>query len=215
MTSSTIIRHKFVPTYKSVDEIDLIKLNNFVQNAKKLFLLSGAGLSTESGIPDYRSEGVGLYSRTNHKPMQHSDFLKSSEKRKIYWARNYASWPIFSSFKPNISHQLLSNWEKKAKIFHHVTQNVDGLLIKAGCMRLTELHGSSYKVKCLNCEFKLTRDSMQLLIKSQNPNWMENSDELAPDNDVRLSDEQIKHFCVPSCPNCKKDLLKPEIGICY
>ena len=145
--------------------------------------------------------------------MQHADFMSSSDKRKMYWARNYASWPLFSSFKPNVSHQTLSDWERRGKIFHHVTQNVDGLLIKAGCKRLTELHGSSYKVKCVNCGFQLTRDSMQLLLKSVNPNWSEKSTELAPDNDVKLSDKQVQGFKVPDCPCCKKDLLKPDLGL--
>ena len=64
--------------------------------------------------------------------MQHSEFCSSSSKRQIYWARNYVSWPIFSSFKPNISHKILADWEKKNKVYHHVTQNVDGLLVKSG-----------------------------------------------------------------------------------
>lgn len=206
-----VIKHKFVPVYKAASDADLGRVNEFVRNAKKLFVVTGAGLSTESGIPDYRSEGVGLYSRTNHKPMQHSDFLSSSDKRKMYWARNYASWPMFSSFKPNKSHLTLADWEKKGKIWHHVTQNVDGLMKKSGSIRLTELHGTSYKVKCLGCDFRLTRDSMQKLIESHNADWSEESADIAPDNDVRLTNEQVKSFKLPDCPKCKKDLLKPDI----
>jgi len=206
-----VIKHKFVPVYKAATNGDLNLVNDFVRNAKRLFVVTGAGISTESGIPDYRSEGVGLYSSTNHKPMQHQDFIKSSEKRKMYWARNYASWPMFSSFKPNKTHLTLANWEKKGKIWHHVTQNVDGLMKKSGSLRLTELHGTSYKVKCLNCDFKLTRDSMQKLIESNNPNWSEQSNEIAPDNDVRLTNEQVKTFNLPICPQCKTDMLKPDI----
>lgn len=207
----SIIKHKFVPAYKALSDIDSLKINKFVKDAQKLFVVSGAGLSTESGIPDYRSEGVGLYSTTNHKPMQHHDFVSSPIKRQIYWARNYASWPLFSSFRPNSAHRTLAEWEKKGKIFHHVTQNVDGLLVKSGSIRLTELHGTSYKVMCLSCDFKMSRDSMQRLIHSVNPEWDEKSPEIAPDNDVRLSDEQVKSFKVPNCPKCKKDMLKPEI----
>lgn len=207
----SIIKHKYVPVYKSICEADLNKINDFIKNTKNLFIVSGAGLSTESGIPDYRSEGVGLYSRTDHKPMQFSDFVKSADRRQMYWARNYVSWPIFSSFKPNPAHKTLVDWEKKGKIFHHVTQNVDGLLKKSGSIRLTELHGTSYKVMCMNCDFKLTRDSMQTLLKAHNPNWNEKSDELAPDNDVKLSDEQCKKFKNPDCPQCSKALLKPDI----
>ncbi len=143
--------------------------------------------------------------------MQHQDFVSSPVKRQIYWARNYASWPIFSAFTPNISHRTLANWEKKGKVYHHVTQNVDGLLVKSGSIKLTELHGTSYKVMCLNCDFKMSRDSMQRLIHSKNPNWNERSVDIAPDNDVRLSDEQVKTFKVPECPKCKTDMLKPDI----
>jgi NAD+-dependent protein deacetylase sirtuin 4 len=149
------------------------------------------------------------------RPMQHNDFCTSANKRKIYWARNYVSWPIFSSFKPNINHKILTDWEKKGKVHHHVTQNVDALLVKSGCLKLTELHGSSYKVKCLDCDFKLSRDSMQKLIQSINPVWsIETEDEINinPDNDVRLSPEQIENFQVPKCPKCKSDRLKPDIG---
>lgn len=143
--------------------------------------------------------------------MQHKDFISSSSKRQLYWARNYASWPIFSSFKPNPTHRILADWEKKCKIHHHVTQNVDGLMKKSGSLRLTELHGTSYKVMCCSCDFKMTRDSMQKLIQTHNPGWDERSGDIAPDNDVRLSDEQVKTFKVPECPKCKKDMLKPDI----
>lgn len=101
---------------------------------------------------------------------------------------------------------------KKGKVYHHVTQNVDSLLVKAGCLRLTELHGTSYKVQCMDCDFRLTRDAMQILIESQNPNWNQKSDDLSPDNDVKLTDEQIKDFKTPTCPKCKNDRLKPQVG---
>jgi len=164
------------------------------------------------GIPDYRSEGVGLYAARNHKPIEYSEFLKSSEKRKIYWARNYVSWPIFSSFKPNLTHRLLAEWERARKVYYHATQNVDGLLIKAGCRQLTELHGTSYFVKCLNCDFYMSREAMQILIKSYNPNWFAQSTDLSPDNDVYLNHEQVKDFVIPKCPKCSLDKLKPDLG---
>lgn len=144
--------------------------------------------------------------------MDHSEFLKSSSRRQRYWARNYASWPIFSSFSPNFTHFTLADWEKRGKIHHHATQNVDSLLIKAGCKRLTELHGTSYKVICLDCDFKMTRDAMQILTKSLNQNWNITSGQINPDNDVFLSEEQIKTFVLPKCPKCKGDKLKPEVG---
>lgn len=149
--------------------------------------------------------------------MQYSEFLSSSNRRKIYWARNYVSWPLFSSFKPNLSHYILSDWEKRNKAYYHVTQNVDSLLVKAGCLKLTELHGTSYKVSCLDCDFRLTREAMQVLIKSQNPQWTIMPqvllNDISPDNDVRLTDEQIQDFNTPKCPRCNNDRLKPEVGM--
>ena len=108
---------------------------------------------------------------------------------------------------------ILAGWEKKGKVHYHVTQNVDSLLVKAGCSKLTELHGSSYKVVCINCDFRMTRESMQILINSQNPDWSVFSDDLNPDNDVKLSEEQMKDFILPSCPKCNHDTLKPDLGI--
>lgn len=164
------------------------------------------------GIPDYRSEGVGLYAKSNRRPIQYRDFMMSPKRRQMYWARNYVSWPRFSSFLPNSTHLTLAQWERRGKVHYHVTQNVDSLLIKAGCRHLTELHGSSYHVRCIDCLFSLTRESMQLLIAHTNPNWSAESFEFAPDNDVVLSDEQVSTFVVPRCPSCGHDRLKPDVG---
>jgi NAD-dependent deacetylase sirtuin 4 len=204
---------KFVPKSKPADQKDVENLQRLMTNTKNLFVVTGAGISTESGIPDYRSEGVGLYARSDKRPIQHADFMKSAKRRQVYWARNYTSWPLFSSFKPNINHYKMYEWEQKGKIHYHVTQNVDSLLRKAGCMKLTELHGTSYKVKCMDCHTNFTREAIQILIKSQNPNWTEISDlELSADNDVLLSDEQVENFNTPKCPICHHDRLKPEVG---
>lgn len=135
----------FVPSSSSVDRSSLEQLQAFVSQASRLFVLTGAGLSTESGIPDYRSEGVGLYARTNRRPMQHAEFMRSSKARQRYWARNYAGWPLFSSHLPNSAHHALRNWEEKGKVHWLVTQNVDALHSKAGHQRLTELHGCSHR----------------------------------------------------------------------
>ena len=215
----------FVPKGEEIDGDKLAALRHLISKAKNVFVLSGAGLSTASGIRDYRSEGVGLYSVSSSRPMNYSDFLKSDERRRMYWARNSASWPIFSQFQPNTSHRILASWEKRGKVFHHTTQNVDSLLLKAGCTKLTELHGSLFKVRCLNCDFKMSREAMQLLIKAANPEWhrvfaeaanaashASLNKQQAPDGDTLLSPEQMKSFVLPECPQCKKYLLKPEVS---
>ena len=106
---------------------------------------TGAGISTESGIPDYRSEGVGLYARSSNRPVQYQDFVKHAYIRQRYWARNYVGWPKFGYFLPNSSHKTLALWEKAGKLHWLVTQNVDALHYKAGSTKVTELHGSAHR----------------------------------------------------------------------
>ena len=121
------------------------KLDDFVAAHDNLFALTGAGISTESGIRDYRSEGVGLYAVSRQRPIQYGDFLKSAENRRRYWARNYAGWAEFSSREPNVTHLALAQLEKLGVIHWHVTQNVDSLHSKAGSRKVTELHGCAHR----------------------------------------------------------------------
>ena len=125
------------------DEEILSQLRDFVHRSRRLFVLTGAGISTESGIRDYRSDGVGLYAISNERPVQHQDFVKSALRRQRYWARNYAGWPVFSLHMPNQGHRILVDLERAGKLHWLVTQNVDSLHSKAGSLRLTELHGAS------------------------------------------------------------------------
>ena len=106
----------FVPRCKEATAEEIAQLEEFVSRSKRLFVLTGAGISTESGIPDYRSEGVGLYATSKSRPVQYADFLKSAEIRQRYWARNYVGWPRFSSFEPNEAHKVLKHWELIGKI---------------------------------------------------------------------------------------------------
>ncbi|KAH9525417.1 NAD-dependent protein lipoamidase sirtuin-4 [Bulinus truncatus] len=206
----TVENSKYIPTCNDIDESQLMHLQDFILENPKLFILTGAGISTESGIPDYRSEGVGRYATSTNRPVQYNDFLKSAAARQRYWARNFIGWPHFSSFLPNRSHYILSDWEKTGKIHWLVTQNVDALHYKAGSQKVTELHGSAHRVICLSCEFQLSRHAMQDFITELNPNWSAEVIGVAPDGDVDLTSDQIKNFKVPECPKCK-GILKPEI----
>lgn len=209
-TSSAAAHLSFVPRCDGPTDEQSAKLQDFIHKSHRLFVLTGAGISTESGIPDYRSEGVGLYATSKNRPVQYADFLKSAEIRQRYWARNYVGWPRFSSFEPNDSHKILSKWEQKGKVHWLVTQNVDALHYKAGSTRLTELHGSAHRVICLSCNHRLTRNEMQDLIRRLNPSWHAHSVQMAPDGDVSLSQEQVTGFKVPECYSCG-GILKPEI----
>ncbi|XP_076012629.1 NAD-dependent protein lipoamidase sirtuin-4, mitochondrial [Genypterus blacodes] len=200
----------FVPACSSIEDHSLEQLQAFVSRAARLFVITGAGLSTESGIPDYRSEGVGLYARTDRRPMQHAEFLRSAKSRQRYWARNFAGWPQFSSHKPNSAHEVLQRWEEKGKLHWLVTQNVDALHSKVGQKRLTELHGCTHRVLCLGCGVVSPREELQRRFSALNPDWRLQAGAVAPDGDVFLEDEKVLHFRVPSCQDCG-GILKPEV----
>lgn len=163
------------------------------------------------GIPDYRSEGVGLYERSNHKPIQHPEFVKSSATRKRYWARNFVGWPKFSSVKPCHTHYKLAKMERESRLNHIVTQNVDNLHGKSGSKKVIELHGNGYKVICLGCDYSTPRHDFQLILNQLNPHLRDTSIlTMRPDGDVELSDEDVEKFFVPDCPDCG-GALKPHI----
>ncbi|GFO08611.1 NAD-dependent protein deacylase [Plakobranchus ocellatus] len=204
---------RFIPLCSNPSASDLAKLQKFLDMHPSIFVLTGAGLSTESGIPDYRSEGVGLYATSPNRPVQYVDFLKSSQIRQRYWARNYIGWPRFSSFQPNRCHYILSDWERKGRIHWLVTQNVDALHYKAGSQRVTELHGSTHRVLCLSCNYRITRHAFQTMIDEANRNWSLDIPTVMadrPDGDVDLDSDVIKEFVVPPCPSCG-GILKPEV----
>ncbi|XP_038056575.1 NAD-dependent protein lipoamidase sirtuin-4, mitochondrial-like [Patiria miniata] len=200
----------FVPNSSAVSKTALEKLQDFVSASKKLFVLTGAGMSTESGIPDYRSEGVGLYARSNNRPITYQDFLRSPSRRRRYWARNFVGWPRFSSVLPNASHWTFAEWERAGKVHWLVTQNVDALHTKAQSRRVIELHGCSARIVCLSCAQKTTRDELQQRMRDVNPQFNSESQAIAPDGDVILSDEAVAGFTVPSCSQCR-GMLKPDL----
>ncbi|XP_045390634.1 NAD-dependent protein lipoamidase sirtuin-4, mitochondrial isoform X1 [Lemur catta] len=200
----------FVPPSPPLDPQKVKELQRFITLSKRLFVMTGAGISTESGIPDYRSENVGLYARTDRRPIQHRDFVQSAPIRQQYWARNFVGWPQFSSHQPNPAHWALSNWEKLGKLHWLVTQNVDALHTKAGSRRLTELHGCMHRVLCLDCGEQTPRGVLQERFQILNPAWSAEAHGVAPDGDVFLSDEQVRSFQVPSCVRCGGP-LKPDV----
>ncbi|KAM9331408.1 NAD-dependent protein lipoamidase sirtuin-4, mitochondrial [Gastrophryne carolinensis] len=216
-TSASLVRcnahlsaAEYVPVCPPPDPNEVEQLQEFVLRSQRLFVMTGAGISTESGIPDYRSEGVGLYARTDRRPIQHAEFVKSQAARRRYWARNFVGWPQFSSHQPNASHVALQNWENAGKLHWLVTQNVDALHAKAGQCRLTELHGCTHRVICLGCQTVTKRSELQERFIALNPSWNEQAYGVAPDGDVFLTDEQVSNFRVPSCDKCG-GILKPEV----
>lgn len=191
-------------------------LDQFINQNKKVIVLTGAGISTESGLPDYRSAGVGLYDSKNHKPVQHLEFITSDARRKSYWCRNYFAWDRFKETKPNVAHVTLKKWQDLSKVDYIVTQNVDRLHQKAGSVNVIELHGSGFLIKCLSCDFRMSRLEFQEVLHSCNPSlkdlMIHNPQEvIRPDGDIMLSDDIISSFHVPKCLNCSNGILKPDI----
>ncbi|KAK5638290.1 hypothetical protein RI129_012585 [Pyrocoelia pectoralis] len=202
---------QFVPKHSPPTEFDISIFKSFIDRSRKLFVLTGAGISTESGIPDYRSETVGLYARSNHKPVQYKQFLDSPLVRQRYWARNYVGWERFSNAQPNVIHHWLKDWEvDHNRISTLVTQNVDNLHRKAGSCNVIELHGTAYKVVCLNCSNSYNRHTIQQIMHESNSEMNETTTMIRPDGDVEISEDRIAHFKPPMCNRCG-GILKPDI----
>ncbi|GAA0162553.1 histone modifying enzyme [Lithospermum erythrorhizon] len=190
--------------------------------SKKLVVLTGAGISTESGIPDYRSPN-GAYS-TGFKPITHQEFLRSSKARRRYWARSYAGWRRFTASKPSPAHVSLASLENFGRVSFTITQNVDRLHHRAGSNPL-ELHGTVYTVVCTNCSFSVPRNIFQDQVKDLNPKWAEAIENLEydsrsdksfgmkmrPDGDIEI-DEKFweEEFHIPICESCS-GILKPDV----
>jgi len=200
-----------VPQHLPCTEDDVKALKEFIDLGKNILVLTGAGISTESGLPDYRSKDVGVFDRKNYKPIQYQDFLKSRETRKRYWARNFAAWPTFSSIVPNATHRILKNMEDQNIVRSIITQNVDRLHTKAGSRNVIELHGSGYTVVCLGCDFSIDRHDFQKVLQDLNPHLLGlDKRELNPDGDVAISQEEMDSFKEAKCSKCG-GILKPDI----
>ncbi|XP_046832238.1 NAD-dependent protein deacylase Sirt4-like [Vespa crabro] len=200
----------FVPVSNPVRQEDILQLRNFIENNNEICVLTGAGVSTESGIPDYRSAGVGIYARSSRRPVLYKDFCSNEFIRRRYWARNYVGWPRFSTFQPNDTHKVLKDLEEIGKISCIVTQNVDNLHTKAGNKNVIELHGTAFRVMCLNCNHKMERSNFQNILKELNPLLNSHSEMIRPDGDVDLTQQETEEFNVPPCGNCG-GVLKPDI----
>lgn len=201
---------KFVPVSEPVKEENILQLRNFIKHNNQICVLTGAGISTESGIPDYRSAGVGLYARSSRKPVLYQDFCRNEFIRRRYWARNYVGWPRFSTCQPNETHKVLKYLEDIGKISHIITQNVDNLHTKAGSKNVIELHGTAFRVMCLSCNHKIERSLLQTILRNLNPHLNASSEMIRPDGDVDLSQEETEAFNIPPCQNCG-GILKPDI----
>lgn len=171
-----------------------------------LVVLSGAGLSTSCGIPDYRDRD-GQWKRPP--PIDHQSFLRSADMRRRYWRRSFHGWPTIGQARPGVGHVALAEIERQGRIGLVVTQNVDGLHQKAGSRAVLELHGGLARVVCLDCGRFHARAAVQDWIAAANPGLVPLPAVAAPDGDAELSDDAAG-FAVPPCPDCG-GVLKPDV----
>ena len=182
-------------------------LTEFIASHERLFVLTGAGISTASGIPDYRDER-GEWKQ--QKPMEYRDFVSSEAARRRYWSRSFFGWQRFSRAQPNRAHLALVRLEQLGRVQLTVTQNVDGLHQRAGSRRLTELHGSLASVNCLDCDASFEREQMQRALLQQNPQLAAVKGTIAPDGDAHLQGVDESRLDIPACSACG-GILKPAV----
>jgi NAD-dependent SIR2 family protein deacetylase len=180
-----------------------------------VLILSGAGLSTESGIPDYRGP-AGLArkasgSSAGSSPMTYQTFSGSAAARRRYWARSYLGWRHIARAAPNRGHRAVAELSRRGLLTGIITQNVDGLHQAAGASEVTELHGSLHRVLCLSCGQRTSRSDLDRRLEAANPGWdAETAAMLNPDGDTALAAEATESFQVVGCSSCQ-GVLKPDV----
>jgi NAD-dependent SIR2 family protein deacetylase len=182
-------------------------LQEFIDRHRRLFVLTGAGCSTGSGIPDYR-DGDGAWKRAQ--PIGYRDFMADDAARRRYWARSLIGWRRFRAARPNDAHRALARLEAAGRIELLLTQNVDRLHQAAGSRRVIDLHGRLDLVRCMGCERRISRDEVQDALGRSNAAWLGRSAADAPDGDADLDGADFSSFEPPSCRRCG-GVLKPDV----
>jgi NAD-dependent SIR2 family protein deacetylase len=182
-------------------------LTRLLDAAGDVVVLTGAGVSTDSGIPDYR----GPDGTRRVTPMQYREFVDSGDARRRYWARAFVGWRRFASVEPNHGHRAIARLQSVGAVGSVITQNVDGLHQAAGSGDVIELHGTLADVVCLGCGARSSRHALDARIRSLNPGFDPESRDIRPDGDVSLDELDIADFVVPECLRCGADLLKPDV----
>ena len=183
------------------------QLAEFIQQYPRLFILSGAGVSTGSGIPAYRDkEGNWQHSA----PVQHQKFMREHYARQRYWARSLLGWPLIRDAEPGDAHRSLAQLESMGHVGQLVTQNVDRLHQKAGSERVVDLHGRSDIVRCMACDAQYDRRMVHEYTEQINPQFELQDVEARPDGDAYLETAEFEVFNVPECEQCG-GILKPDV----
>ena len=186
---------------------DQAQLQDFIARHQRVFVLTGAGCSTNSGIPDYR-DADGQWKRPQ--PVTYQAFMRSLATRQRYWARSLIGWRVFGHVLPNPAHHALARLETLGKSEILLTQNVDRLHQAAGSRHVIDLHGRLDIVRCMGCGATSPREAMQAELIRHNPSWSALDASWAPDGDADLDSGEFGSFVVPPCPACG-GVLKPDV----
>jgi NAD-dependent SIR2 family protein deacetylase len=216
--STSMPREQPLPPVSTAPRADLATMAAAVLRHAPALVLTGAGISTESGIPDYR----GPDGRRRVMPMTHGEFVATSEARQRYWARSHVGWQRFAAARPNAGHRSVAALQERGLLGPVITQNVDGLHQGAGSRDVTELHGSLADVVCLTCGDRTDRETLQRRMAEANPGFVDLvagaapdgsrvSSQIRPDGDVVLPDDAVARFVLPRCGVCGGDALKPDV----
>lgn len=182
-------------------------LESFLQSHDKIVVITGAGVSTGSGIPDYRDEqGAWKHSQ----PMDYREFVSSPVARRRYWARSAIGWQRFLRAQPNNAHLALARLEYLGKVSTIITQNVDGLHHRAGSQNVIDLHGVLERVICIECESVVTRREVQEYLLNHNTFPVQTGAKTLPDGDALLEQVDFTRVDIPHCKNCG-GILKPDV----
>ncbi|QGW64839.1 NAD-dependent protein deacetylase [Lysobacter soli] len=182
-------------------------LREWLAPFRRVFVLTGAGCSTNSGIPDYR-DADGQWKRTP--PVTYQAFTGDARVNARYWARSFIGWPRIDDAKPNGVHLALADWESRGGVSMLLTQNVDGLHQRAGSRHVIDLHGRLDGVVCLQCRAESPRAALQARLAEVNPDWVHLDATTAPDGDADLDGHDFTRFTVPACEACG-GMLKPDV----
>lgn len=182
-------------------------LREFLETHPRLAVLTGAGVSTRSGIPDYRDED-GAWKRA--RPVEFRPFMTDLGVRQRYWARSTVGWPIIQGAQPNAAHRALARLESVGLVRCLITQNVDGLHAAAGHRNVIDLHGRLDTVRCMACDYTVPRAELQQRLLADNPAWAHIQGDVAPDGDFDIDGRDYGGFIVPDCLVCA-GILKPDV----
>ncbi|MGO0789698.1 NAD-dependent protein deacetylase [Herbaspirillum seropedicae] len=207
LTESALSTEPIESTGSTDPAAALPALAQLLRSHRQVVVLTGAGISTASGIPDYRDDaGV----RRGRLPIQGDEFRRSAAARQRYWARSMLGWPRLAQAAPNAAHRALAQLQRAGYLGAIVTQNVDGLHQQAGSGEVIELHGSIHAVRCLACASVYPRAQIQQELARCNPAFTHLQAAPLPDGDAQLEPEADAAFHVPDCPACGS-VLQPDV----